>query len=334
MSPAEWPPQCRSLSVNRVVCPDAGYVTATLPPITQAEIKASGLSWSTFGPGQCFAENAGLPATCLRASDWPPQCRSLSAVSIACPNITAALPPVTQAEVDASGVTWTSFRPDECYFPRRGRYDDCLSASDWPPQCRSLAVDHIVCADAPYTTATLPPVTQAEINASGFPWISFRLGDCYYPRTGPNQTCLSASDWPPQCRSLSAVSIACPDPRYATATLPPITQAEINASGFPWISFRPGDCYYPRTGPNQTCLSASDWPPQCRSLSAVSIACPDAPISPPPQPPALAGGKKLDCETLAKLLRSITDTTNLKDEAVQKELAALQAQQKLNGCTK
>ncbi|MFN3438733.1 MAG: hypothetical protein ACK41V_13625 [Acidovorax sp.] len=144
---------------------------------------------------------------------------------------------------------------------------------------------------------------------------------------------MNASDWPPQCRSLSVDRIVCPDTLSVTAALPPVTQPEINASGVPWITFRPGDCYQLQTGRDNTCLNASDWPPECRSLSVDQIVCPD-PLAGKPTPPLVAGGKQLDCETLAKLLLSIMQTGNLKDAAVQKEIAALQAQQKVNGCTK
>ena len=334
LSPSDWPPQCRSLSVGRIVCPDERFVTATLPPVTQAEINGSGLAWSTFGPGQCFTENAGLPATCLRASDWPPQCRSLSALSIACPKITAVLPPVTQAEIDASGAPWIRYTPDDCYYPRTGRGQTCMRASDWPPQCRSLSADSIACPDPRYATATLPPITRAEIDASGMPWLDYGPGNCYVTTGRRVEECLSASDWPPQCRSLSVGRIVCPNAELVMAALPPITQAEINASGVVWINFRPGNCYVTTGRRFEECLSPSDWPPQCRSLAIDRIVCPDASISVPPPAPVIAGGKKLDCDTLAKLLLSITKTGNLKDEAVQKEIAALQGQQKLNGCVK
>ncbi|MFN3440529.1 MAG: hypothetical protein ACK41V_22720, partial [Acidovorax sp.] len=121
------------------------------------------------------------------------------------------LPPVTQAEIDASGVPWNTFRPGECYNTRRGRDDTCLNASDWPPQCRSLSTDRVVCPDTRFVTAKLPPVTQAEIDASGVPWSTFRPGQCYAISGGQSVTCLSASDWPPECRSLSTDRIVCPD---------------------------------------------------------------------------------------------------------------------------
>ncbi len=65
-------------------------------------------------------------------------------------------------------------------------------------------------------------------------------------------------------------STAPPNQKPPLPALSPVTQAEINASGVPWLSFQPGSCYYPGTGKNQTCLSASDWPLQCRSLSAAA----------------------------------------------------------------
>ena len=334
---SDWPPQCRSLSVDRIVCPDALYITATLAPVTEAEIKDSGVSWSTFGPGQCFGISASRSATCLGASDWPPQCRSLSVDRIVCPDtpyITATLPPVTPAEITASGVSWSTFGPGQCFGISASRSAICQSASDWPPQCRSLSASQIACPDAPYATAALQPISQAEINASGVTWTTFRPGECYGLRTGRQAvSCLNASDWPPQCRSLSADRIVCPEPGDLTAALPPITKAEIDASGVPWINFGAGDCYELQTGRNRSCLNAADWPPQCRSLSADRIVCPD-PLFGRPTPPALAGGPKFDCDTLARLLLSITNTANLKDAVVQKEIAALQAQQKLNGCTK
>lgn len=337
LSASDWPPQCRSLSATSIACPDPSVATATLPPITQAEIDASGRRWINYGPGDCYGVGAGRREACLTPDQWPSQCRSLTVSRIVCPDsreVTATLPPITQAEINGSGLSWSTFGPEQCFTVNTNVPATCLSASDWPPQCRSLSAVSIVC---PNITATLPPVTQAQINASGVPWITYRPGDCYYPRTGRGQTCLNASDWPPQCRSLSATSIACPDPRVATATLPPITQAEINASGGRWINYGPGDCYGTDVGRRDACLTPDQWPPQCRSLTVSRIVCPE-PLTGTPTPtvtpPSLAGGKKLDCETLSKLLLSITQTANLKDEAVQKEIAALQAQQKLNGCIK
>ena len=317
--------------------PNSNAPLPLLAPVTDAEMKGSGVSWSTFVPGQCFGISTGRSATCVNASDWPPQCRSLSADRIVCPDtpyLTATLAPVTPAEITASGVPWSTFRPGECYGVRAGRSATCQSASDWPPQCRSLSANRIACPDAPYATAALQPISQAEINASGVTWFTFRPGECYGLRTGRQAvSCLNASDWPPQCRSLSPDRIVCPEPGNLTAALPPITQAEINASGVPWINFGAGDCYELQTGRNSSCLNAADWPPQCRSLTSDRIVCPD-PLFGRPTPPTLAGGQKFDCETLARLVLSITNTANLKDAVVQKEIAALQAQQKLNGCIK